>query len=168
MSAPQLQGVIVANNTGGNCDGSVSDGGTNLQFPGTTCGLSITSADPLLGALADNGGPTQTMALGAGSPAIDANTEDCPPPAIDQRGVARPQGAACDIGAFEFQGVAPTPTPTPTTGPSPTPTAAGVPTPTATPGPGAAAVVPTLSWPARAIMGLILALTAAFLMRRQS
>jgi CSLREA domain-containing protein len=171
LSAPQLQGVIVANNTGGNCDGNVTDGGTNLQFPGTTCGLSITSADPLLGALADNGGPTQTMALGAGSPAIDANTESCPPPAIDQRGVARPQGPACDIGAFELQGIAPTPTPTPTatSGPSPTPTAAGVPTPTATPGgPPQATPVPALSWPARAFLGLLLAGTAGYLMRRQS
>lgn len=100
LSAPSLTGTIVANNTGGNCDGSVTDSGTNLQFPGTDCGVSITTADPLLGALANNGGPTQTMALGAGSPAIDANTESCPPPAIDQRGVARPQGAACDIGAL--------------------------------------------------------------------
>ena len=83
---------------------TVSDGGTNLQFPGTTCSLSITSADPLLGPLANNGGPTQTMAIPAGSPAVDANTEICPPtPATDQRGVARPQGPACDIGAFELQ-----------------------------------------------------------------
>ena len=126
LSTPQLQGVIVANNTGGNCDGTVTDGGTNLQFPGTTCGVSITSADPLLGPLADNGGPTQTMALGVGSPAIDANTESCPPPAIDQRGIARPQGAACDIGAFELvPGGGPTPTPTVT----PPPGATATPTP---------------------------------------
>lgn len=58
-------------------------------------------ADPLLGPLQDNGGFTQTMALGAGSPAIDAaNDADCP--TADQRGVARPQGSHCDIGAFEF------------------------------------------------------------------
>jgi hypothetical protein len=37
----------------------------------------------------------------AGSPAIDAGSPDCPPPATDQRGGVRPQGAACDIGAFE-------------------------------------------------------------------
>jgi CSLREA domain-containing protein len=56
--------------------------------------------DPRLGPLADNGGPTPTRALGAGSPAIDAaSSTDCP--AADQRGVARPQGAGCDIGSYE-------------------------------------------------------------------
>ncbi|MGH9895384.1 MAG: choice-of-anchor Q domain-containing protein [bacterium] len=44
--------------------------------------------------LADNNGPTETHALIAGSPAIDAAGPDCPPPATDQRGVARPQGLA--------------------------------------------------------------------------
>jgi hypothetical protein len=55
-----------------------------------------------LGPLADNGGPSLTHALLAGSPAIDAaNGTLCP--TIDQRGVARPQGAACDSGSFELQ-----------------------------------------------------------------
>jgi uncharacterized repeat protein (TIGR01451 family) len=58
--------------------------------------------------LADNGGPTKTHALVAGSLAIDAVTGACPPPAADQRGETRPQGAACDIGAFEVM-VAPSP-----------------------------------------------------------
>ncbi len=49
--------------------------------------------------LADNGGPTPTIALVAGSPAIDAGAATCVP--TDQRGVTRPQGPACDIGAFE-------------------------------------------------------------------
>lgn len=54
--------------------------------------------DPLL---ASNGGPTQTHALIAGSPAMDAVTAaGCP--ATDQRGIGRPQGTACDIGAFEL------------------------------------------------------------------
>ena len=60
--------------------------------------------------LANNGGPTRTHALVAGSPAIDAvNDGTCPPPAKDQRGVSRPQdgngdgGIACDIGSFERQ-----------------------------------------------------------------
>jgi hypothetical protein len=57
--------------------------------------------DPRLGPLADNGGPTRTQALLAGSPAIDAGDADQCPKA-DQRGIARPQGVACDIGAFEF------------------------------------------------------------------
>jgi hypothetical protein len=57
--------------------------------------------DPKLGGLADNGGPTDTLALQEGSPAINAGTDDgCPP--IDQRGTTRPQETACDIGAFEF------------------------------------------------------------------
>ena len=76
---------------------------------------SKTATDPKLGPLADNGGETDTLALLAGSPAIDAGTaEGCP--AIDQRGVARPTGTACDIGAYEYQPPAPTTTP-PTTKP---------------------------------------------------
>ncbi len=51
--------------------------------------------------LADNGGPTQTHALLWGSPAIDAG-DDASCPATDQRGAARPGGAHCDIGAFEY------------------------------------------------------------------
>ena len=58
--------------------------------------------------LANNGGPTRTHALVAGSPAVDAiNDGTCPPPAKDQRGVRRPQdgngdgGPACDIGSVE-------------------------------------------------------------------
>lgn len=61
----------------------------------------IIDEDPKLGELADNIGPTKTMALLAGSPAIDAGTsEDAP--ATDQRGVKRPQGSGIDIGAYEF------------------------------------------------------------------
>jgi beta-glucanase (GH16 family) len=56
--------------------------------------------DALIGALADNGGPTWTHALLPGSPAIDAG-DDALCPATDQRGVTRPQGAQCDIGAYE-------------------------------------------------------------------
>ncbi|HEU5105520.1 MAG TPA: choice-of-anchor Q domain-containing protein [Solirubrobacterales bacterium] len=60
------------------------------------------STDPLLGGLQNNGGETDTLALLAGSPAIDAGTNDgCP--ATDQRGVSRPQGPSCDIGAFELE-----------------------------------------------------------------
>lgn len=71
------------------------------------------SADPKLGALADNGGPTRTHALLSGSPAMDAipqGTNGCGTTfAEDQRGVDRPQGggangtAACDIGPFELE-----------------------------------------------------------------
>ena len=60
-----------------------------------------------LASLADNGGSTQTFALLAGSHAIDSgNDANCP--ATDQRGVARPQGNSCDIGAFEYQDLMPT------------------------------------------------------------
>ena len=51
--------------------------------------------------LASNGGSTRTHALVAGSPAIDASPDDADCAATDQRGVRRPQGPACDIGAFE-------------------------------------------------------------------
>lgn len=59
--------------------------------------------NPRLGALADNGGPTQTHALLSRSPAIDLVTQGCPPPNRDQRGAPRPQGAACDAGSFELE-----------------------------------------------------------------
>ena len=59
------------------------------------------STNPLLGGLQNNGGETDTSALQQGSPAIDAGTNaGCPP--TDQRGVTRPQGSACDVGAFEL------------------------------------------------------------------
>ena len=60
-------------------------------------------ADAGLDSLANNGGPTLTHALLAGSPAIDA-ADNAVCPATDQRGVARPQGPGCDIGAFELEG----------------------------------------------------------------
>jgi CSLREA domain-containing protein len=67
---------------------------------GNQVGSPSAPIDPKLGPLADNGGPTKTHALLSGSPAIDAaSTPDCP--ATDQRGVLRPQGAACDIGSYE-------------------------------------------------------------------
>ncbi len=58
--------------------------------------------DPKLGPLQSNGGFTQTMALTNGSAAIDAgNSTTCAKK--DQRGVARPQGAGCDMGAYEVR-----------------------------------------------------------------
>ena len=99
-----LQGVILTGNSPANCSDPthqlVSLGG-NLEN-GNSCPAEI-RADPMLAPLADNGGPVPTRALLPGSPAIDAMpTGICPPPATDERGVARPQGSACDIGAFEF------------------------------------------------------------------
>jgi hypothetical protein len=101
-----LKNTIVGNSPGGNCSsdsGLLIDGGGNLSYGDATCpGI---NSDPKLGPLQDNGGPTQTMALGAGSAARDAADDAiCAAPPVnnlDQRGVARPQGAHCDIGAYE-------------------------------------------------------------------
>jgi CSLREA domain-containing protein len=101
----QILNTIIANNAGSNCLGlAIFSLGHNLE-DGNTCFLTGTgdlpNTNPLLGALQDNGGPTLTHALLAGSPAIDAGSNiGCP--TTDQRGVARPQGTACDIGAYEF------------------------------------------------------------------
>ncbi|MBN1678660.1 MAG: hypothetical protein JW966_00115 [Anaerolineae bacterium] len=77
-------------------DTAYNDDGHNLVSD-TTCGIGQV-ADPLLENLADNGGPTWTMAPQSGSPAIDAGT--CVTD-TDQRGITRPQGLGCDIGAYE-------------------------------------------------------------------
>ena len=66
-----------------------------------SCSPAVTG-DPLLAPLANNGGATLTMALGTGSPAINAGDDTrCEP--TDQRGVLRPQGVHCDIGAYELE-----------------------------------------------------------------
>jgi CSLREA domain-containing protein len=117
---------------------------TSCEFSGTgangqTIGDSVMA---FLGtpSLENNGGPTRTLALQTGSPAIDAIPIGmCP--ATDQRGFPRPDHdsddstgvLACDIGAFEFGAVAPTPTPTPSRTPTRTPTKTGTRTPTRTP-----------------------------------
>ena len=76
-----------------------------MSIEDNTCSPDV-SGDPVLLALTDNGGPTETMALGTGSPAIDAGDNGtCE--STDQRGVTRPQGAHCDIGAFEVEVVYP-------------------------------------------------------------
>jgi hypothetical protein len=118
--------TIIASNSADlfpNCSGVQTNGGDNLVFPADPqCmpGASI-NADPLLGPLASNGGPTPTLALGSGSPAIDRYSAFCP--AADQRGVSRPQGAACDIGAFERVPDVIPPTTTPAAPPPTTPPA---------------------------------------------
>ena len=99
-----LTRAIVANSpSGSDCQGAITDDGYNLDSDGT-CGFSGTSlsgVDPMLQPLASNGGPTQTLLPAAGSPAIDAAGGLCS--GADQRGVARPQGKACDIGAVEVR-----------------------------------------------------------------
>ncbi|NJL32741.1 MAG: hypothetical protein HC893_01395 [Chloroflexaceae bacterium] len=104
--------MIIANGDGSaNCNviaganAALTSLGNNIDN-GTTCALDATgdlsNTDPELGPLQNNGGPTLTRALQAGSPAIDAgNSEQEVCPTTDQRGTERPQGAACDIGAFE-------------------------------------------------------------------
>jgi hypothetical protein len=94
--------TIVASNTPQNCGQPTGDGGNNLSFGDGSCPGN--AGDPKLGPLQDNGGPTATMALLAGSAAIDAiapGSASCAG-AHDQRGVMRPQGGGCDIGAYEL------------------------------------------------------------------
>ena len=89
--------------------------GGNIESPGNTCllipGIDLLNVPPArlgLGPLADNGGPTQTQALAPFSVALDRIPEpECVdgngfPLLTDQRGVPRPQGPACDSGAFEL------------------------------------------------------------------
>jgi hypothetical protein len=104
LPATILTGTLLAANQLGNCGGvTLDDGGHNLSFGDASCPLTFATGDPRLGVLADNGGPTQTFALGPGSAAIDkipATGAGCP--ATDQRGAPRPGGVSCDIGAYEI------------------------------------------------------------------
>jgi hypothetical protein len=121
---------IFAKSVAGNCDtadSTIADGGYNISDDascgfgsstaanGDTIGDSVSDSNLALApsGLANNGGPTETIALELGSYAIAAiPTADCP--TTDQRGATRPAPgySACDIGAFEYAGVIPTPTPT--------------------------------------------------------
>jgi hypothetical protein len=105
LSGGSLTGTLLATNEpGGNGSGSLIDAGHNLSSD-ATCAFthvgSLNNTDPLLGPLANNGGATLTMALLAGSPAIDAG-DTTTAPTTDQRGVTRPFGAASDIGAYDY------------------------------------------------------------------
>jgi hypothetical protein len=106
-----LRSTIVSGNTSGSNPSDISNstvtGSNNLiGDAGTAGGLAngvngnLVGVDPLLGDLADNGGPTLTHALLPGSPAIDAGT-NTDALATDQRGETRVRGAGADIGAFE-------------------------------------------------------------------
>ena len=112
-----VKNTIIAGNTDlssatkhPDCSGTLTSLGYNLIGKDTGCtfttqtgdqrGTSGSPIDPKLGPLQNNGGPTATHALLPGSPAIDAGTNTgCP--TTDQRGISRPQGVACDIGAYE-------------------------------------------------------------------
>src|SRR5581483_2703300 len=89
--------TIVAGPTSTLCFNPLDDLGHNIASDTSCTG---TASDPLLGSLQDNGGETDTLLPGAGSPAID-NGDDGACPTTDQRGISRPQGAHCDVGSVE-------------------------------------------------------------------
>ena len=111
----ELRNTILAANTPANCSGGIMSDGHNIDSGGSctpTVAGDLPNTDPLLGPLQYNPpGPTflETRALLPGSPAIDA-AAGCPPPSTDERGVARPQGPSCDIGAVEASPVTATTT----------------------------------------------------------
>src|SRR5262249_26260753 len=79
------------------------DGGHNITWDKslkTNSGTSFQTYDLKLGSLADNNGPTKTVALLAGSPALDRIPSGMAPD-FDQRGIPRPQGPTSDVGAYE-------------------------------------------------------------------
>jgi len=105
--------IVAQQASGGDCSGAINSNGYNIESS-TSCGFNqtgdqqnVTAFALGLLALADNGGSTRTMALATGSVALD----QIPPAACivstDQRGVFRPQGDKCDVGAFESTGPPP-------------------------------------------------------------
>ncbi|MBP1469019.1 hypothetical protein EYB53_025140, partial [Candidatus Chloroploca sp. M-50] len=150
-SAVTATGNIIAANGDRDCGfpsdaatrpGSLTSGGSNLVGDGT-CLFDATSdqsgtrqapLEPRLAPLSDYGSTTLTHPPYDDSPALDAAGATCPD--TDQRGIARPVGPACDIGAVERSAsdpLAPTPTPTPTAEPSATPTTSPTAGPSASP-----------------------------------
>jgi len=92
----------------GNCDfDDITSLGYNIDNGSTCIDGSVAGDKPNTNPFLDpqgprdNGGPTPTVALLVGSPAIDMGSPNCPPPDTDQRGFIRPEGPRCDIGAFE-------------------------------------------------------------------
>lgn len=143
-----LSNSIVAGNFGYDCDSPVNTGNYSMDSDGT-CGLAGAgnlTTNPLLGPLANNGGPTRTHLPQAGSPAIDAGSSSCFD--VDQRGFARPIDgngdaiATCDMGAVEVTAVRP-------------------------PQPRSAQPVPTMSQWALIAMAALLALATAVALRRR-
>lgn len=95
--------LLAYGGTNGNAWGAITDAGYNMSSDGSASfnsGSSFNFTDPQLGPLANNGGPTFTMALLPNSPAIDFGDGTGSPP-VDQRGIPRPFGAGWDIGACE-------------------------------------------------------------------
>ena len=116
FSTLTLINTVIANSpAGGDCyttGGAIDTNRNNLVEDGScsTNGVNFKIGDPQLGALAENGGPTQTFALLPGSPAINAgDNATCAAPPVsgkDQRGKLR-NDAKCDIGAFELNNLPP-------------------------------------------------------------
>jgi hypothetical protein len=113
-----MKNSIIANNSPKDCQAgtnrTIPSEGHNLIRSLRNCSFvpapgDLLGVDPQLGPLQNNGGPTLTHALLPGSPAINAvPVEACTdvvgdPILVDQRGVPRPKGAACDIGAYESE-----------------------------------------------------------------
>lgn len=97
--------LIAYGGANGNAYGTITDDGYNICSDGTAqlfSGSSYNFTDPLLGRLANYGGPTLCMALLPDSPAIDSG-DSADFPSTDQRGFARPFGAGPDMGAYEYQ-----------------------------------------------------------------
>jgi CSLREA domain-containing protein len=110
LGTATLENTIVAGNTqGGNCSGAFTTASTHNMSDDATCSPGFTQvalADLRLGPLADNGGPTQTIALGPGSVAINAGDNAAAAGLItDQRGKGFPRivNGRVDVGAFEVQ-----------------------------------------------------------------
>ncbi|MFL5797641.1 MAG: choice-of-anchor Q domain-containing protein [Actinomycetota bacterium] len=111
-----LKGTLLGRNqadVGPDCHGAVISLGHNLIQHTVGCSITPKSTDIVgkdprlggpggLGVLQNNGGPTLTIAPTVTSPAIDAIAKTACPTTIDQRGVKRPQGTRCDIGAVEL------------------------------------------------------------------
>ena len=106
--------LTVANSLiNGRCNsdvGVIASNGHNIESPGDTCAfdretdqVDVQGEDLKLEGLADNGGTTMTHALRPGSVAIDRIPAAMCELDQDQRGVPRPQGDACDVGAFELE-----------------------------------------------------------------
>ena len=106
----RVQNSIVTEDIVASCEHDPACNGLDLLFENVICSSSGACAtihagttaplEATIAPLDDNGGSTPTHALPFGSIAIDATAGLCP--GVDQRGAARPRGAACDIGAFEF------------------------------------------------------------------
>ncbi|MCX6400533.1 MAG: putative Ig domain-containing protein [Propionibacteriales bacterium] len=100
-----IRGTVFAGNTPSACAGSttttITNNGANHAGPGNAgCGPTP-GVDPQLSALADNGGPTLTQLPSRSSVLLDKIAGPCGGDAVDQRGLVRPSGAKCDIGAVE-------------------------------------------------------------------